>query len=155
MGKARLCIALPQDCLIMEAASSSVPLSGFITFRGLHRNRVDSRTGYLPRIDIPELGNSSNRPPPTDLSDLVRANHPYPSPPRGPAPATARACARREDFWRVGNKLDSWRAGDLNKYKCKLPVGGGTMPHPGLLLPEVLSTSQCLFGPTPTTTGTP
>jgi len=121
----------------------------------MRRERIDSRTGYLPHIDLPPEFIAQGIPPaPVDIQTCRGLYRPEPPSPAVP-PATARANHRRAEFWRVGNQLTGWRVGDLKKYKCNLPVGGGCMPHPGLVLPEALSTSQGLFGPSPNKTGTP
>jgi len=38
---------------------------------------------------------------------------------------------------------------------CFVLQGGGNMRHPGLILPEVVSSTQGLFGPGPKKVGTP
>jgi len=148
----------------MTTTTSAAPRStGYITQRGLHRTRCDSRTGYLPQIDIPSLDLKGA---PKHLYDQLPGNmtgrytkpllsSPLASTRRHKPLQTARLARNQDVFWRAGNKLDEWHCGDINKFKCVLQPGGGTMAHPGLLLPEMLSTSQGLYGPCPDTSGTP
>lgn len=71
------------------------------------------------------------------------------------------AARRIEERRRSGNKLDAWGCKPLEEYRSILPytqmsaIKGSMLPHPGLLLPQPLTSSQCLFGPGPNRSGVP
>lgn len=132
--------------------------TGGLTVAGIFKNRPDSRTGYLPNIDIPTVHASCRRPP-ESLYDLhskqmqSRSLSAQPSlhPPGVPSEVLKR---QRAQFERQGHNLPMWRTGPLESYRCTLPQEGN-MVHPGLTLPAPLISSQSLFGPIMNKTGVP
>jgi len=126
-------------------------------------SRPDSRSQYLPRIDIPGV-HGAEFGPPENLYELhadmaLRRSQSVPPIMRPPYPSPATLHHRRADFNRTGNHLSEWRTGPLSQYQSVLPYGdrvqGSALPHPGQLLPAPLLSSQGLFGPTPHREGVP
>jgi len=132
--------------------------TGGLTLAGVFKNRPDSRTGYLPNIDIPTV-HANNKPPPENLYDLHtrrKLHRSISAPPMIVPPGVPKDVlnTQREITHRQGHNLPMWRTGPLENYRCVLPQEGN-MVHPGLTLPAPLISSQSLFGPVMNTTGVP
>jgi len=144
----------------MVGATVASTATGGLTLAGVYKNRPDSRTGYLPNIDIPSV-HRSRRAPPENLYDLHARNaagmsRSLSAPPSLGPPGCLPAELKRQQAVsnRLGHNLPMWRTGPLEDYFPKLPQEGN-MVHPGLTLPAPLISSQSLFGPILNKTGVP
>jgi len=133
----------------------------------IYVNRPDSKSGYLPQIDIPSVHHTRRAPPENHFelhADLLeRRKYRSPSAPAAlhPAyPSEATQRIRREHEARRGTDLEAWATGPLDNFRSKLPSDtmrpvGSMLPNPGTLLPTPLMTSQSLFGPIANKAGHP
>lgn len=133
----------------------------------LYVQRPDSRSKYLPQIDIPSVHHQHFAPPETlhelhaDMMHRATQSRSASAPPvmHPGDPSRATKQRRRDEFNRAGNNLPAWGCGPLDRYRSILPHGkhvlGASLPQSGLLLPPPLMTSQGLFGPMPSRSGCP